>query len=86
MEAWVEASQILTGKEKSPFPFALLILHKAGCGRRPGSQMNSLRSAWTAVLADSKDHPLSGRRETTKEIAPEMFNLPTTIRRFSLTS
>jgi len=40
---------------KLPSPFALKIFHAAGCGRRQGSSMNSLRSALTAVLAGSPD-------------------------------
>ena len=32
-------------------PFACRMFSKAGCGRRQGSAMNSLRSALTAVLA-----------------------------------
>src|SRR6266853_2050174 len=48
--------------------FALKILDAAGCGRRQGSAMNSLRSALTAVLADPKIHR-SGRRGTAQELA-----------------
>ena len=36
---------------KLPSPFVFKIFFAAGSGRRPGSPMNSLRSAWTAVLA-----------------------------------
>jgi hypothetical protein len=32
-------------------PFACRMVSMAGCGHRQGSAMNSLRSAWTAVLA-----------------------------------
>ena len=63
MEPWVEAPQIFTGREKSLFPFALTILNEAGCGRRPGSAMNSLRSAWTVVLAGRKTIHYQGEGE-----------------------
>ena len=42
-------------------PFACRMFSKAGCGRRQGSAMNSLRSALTAVLAGQTDPKMQAK-------------------------
>jgi len=45
-------------------PFACRMSSKAGCGRRQGSAMNSLRSALTAVLAGLSDSKMQAKGDT----------------------
>jgi hypothetical protein len=45
-------------------PFACWMFSKAGCGRRQGSAMNSLRSALTAVLAGLTDPKMQAKGDS----------------------
>ena len=45
-------------------PFACRMISKAGCGRGQGSAINSLRSAWTAVLAGQSDPKMQAKGES----------------------
>lgn len=54
----MEAGRIGGASEREKWravSFARKDVRRAGCGSRPGSAMNSLRSAWTAVLACPED-------------------------------
>jgi hypothetical protein len=57
---------------KLPSPFALKIFHAAGCGRRQGSSMNSLRSALTAVLAGSPDPEIRAKGDYEGGLPPSI--------------